>query len=133
MSQQNIDLIKTIYSHFNNRQYDQIIPHFADDMAWHAANNSPLADESPYHGPAAIRERVFARIDAGFEVLTIRADEIFAADDGRVVVLGYYISRLRGKADTGEIQLAHIWTVQDGKTVKFQQYIDTYTVAMAMK
>lgn len=133
MSQQNIDLIKTVYSHFNDREYYQIIPYFADDMTWHAANNSPLADESPYHGPTVIRERVFGRIDAAFEVLTIRADEMFAADDGRVVVLGYYISKLRGKTDTGEIQLAHIWTARDGKLVKFQQYIDTYTVAMAMK
>lgn len=129
----NIELIETIYGHFNNRRYDDIIPHFAGDMTWFAADNSPLADESPYHGPDNIRERVFGRIEAGFEKLTVRINEIFGADDGRVVVLGYYIGRTRGKSEDSETQLAHIWTIRDGKAVKFQQYIDTYKVAESMK
>jgi ketosteroid isomerase-like protein len=133
MSQENIKLIQKIYGHFNDRQYDDIIPHFADEMTWFAADSSPLADESPYNGPAKIRERVFGRIEAGFEQLNVRIDEIFAADEGRVVVLGYYNSQLRGRDESHETQLAHIWTVRAGRAVKFQQYIDTYKVAMSMK
>lgn len=132
MSEENTELIKTIYALFNDRRYDDIIPHFADDMTWIAADSSPLADESPYHGPAGIRERVFGRIEAGFEKLTVRIDEIFAADD-RVVVLGYYVGRMRGKDTDSETQLAHIWTVRDGKAVKFQQYVDTYRIAESFK
>jgi uncharacterized protein len=132
MSQENIELIKQIYKHFNERQYDEIVPHFAGDMTWVSADNSPLADESPYHGPAAIRARVFGRIEAGFEKLEVRIDEIFGAED-RVVVLGYYIGRMRGRAEDSETQLAHIWTVRDGKAVKFQQYVDTYSIRKALK
>lgn len=132
MSQENIKLIETIYDHFDHRRYDDIIPYFAGDMTWVAADNSPLADQSPYHGPAAIRANVFGRIDAGFEKLTVRIDEIFGADD-RVVVLGYYHGRMRGQAEDSDTQLAHIWTVRDGKAVKFQQYIDTYKIAESFK
>jgi ketosteroid isomerase-like protein len=132
MSQENTDLIKTIYALFNERQYDAILPNFLDDMTWVAADSSPLADESPYHGPANIRTRVFGRIEAGFESLTVRIDEIFGID-GRVVVLGYYNSLLKGKTQSTEIQLAHIWTVRDGKAVKFQQYVDTYRIAESFK
>lgn len=95
--------------------------------------SSPLADESPYNGPATIRARVFGRIEAGFERLTVKIDEIFAAENSRIVVLGYYNSLLRGREDPHETQLAHIWTVRDGKAVKFQQYIDTYKVAESFK
>lgn len=131
MSQQNITLIETIYSLFNERKYDDIIPHFAGDMTWIAADSSPLADESPYNGPAKIRERVFGRIEAGFEKLTVRIDEIFGADD-RVVVLGYYSANLRS-GQTFDAQLAHIWTVREGKTAKFQQYVDTYKIAESLR
>jgi uncharacterized protein len=133
MSDNNIELIKTIYGHFNAREYDNIVPHFADDMTWVSADNSPLADESPYHGPAKIRERVFGRIDAGFEKLEIRIDEIYGADEGRVVVLGYYIGRMRGKPEDSETQLAHIWTIRGGKAIKFQQYVDTFKIAESFK
>jgi len=132
MSQENIELIEKIYGLFNQRQYDAILPNFAEDMTWIAADSSPLADESPYHGPANIRTRVFGRIEAGFESLTVRIDEIFGAD-GRVVVLGYYDSLLKGRETSTEIQLAHIWTVRDGKTVKFQQYVDTHRIAESFK
>jgi ketosteroid isomerase-like protein len=132
MSQENIELINTIYGHFNGRRYDDIIPHFSDDMTWIAADSSPLADESPYHGPANIRSRVFGRIEAGFESLTVRTDEIFSAD-GRVVVLGYYDSLIKGRETSTQIQLAHIWTVRDGKAVKFQQYVDTHRIAESFK
>jgi uncharacterized protein len=132
MSQQNIGLIEKVYDHFNNRRYDDIVPHFAGDMTWVSADNSPLADESPYRGPAAIRARVFGRIEAGFEKLTVRVDEIFGAGD-RVVVLGYYIGRMRGQTGDAETQLAHIWTVRDGKAVKFRQYVDTYKIAESFK
>jgi uncharacterized protein len=133
MSQENIELIETIYGHFNSRQYDDILPHVADEMTWVSADNSPLADESPYHGPAKIRTRVFGRIEAGFEKLEIRTDEIYGADGGRVVVLGYYIGRMRGKTEDSETQLAHIWTIRDGKAVKFQQYVDTFKIAESFK
>lgn len=132
MSEENTELIKTIYTFFNQRQYDDIIPHFAGEMTWNAADSSPLADESPYQGPASIRERVFGRIEAGFEKLTVRIDEIFGAE-GRVVVLGYYDALPKGRETPSQIQLAHIWTVRDGKAVKFQQYVDTYTIAESFK
>ena len=132
MSQENIELINNIYTLFNDRRYDEILPNFAGDMTWVAADSSPLADESPYHGPANIRERVFGRIEAGFESLTVRTDEIFGAE-GRVVVLGYYDSLIKGRETSTQIQLAHIWTVRDGKAVKFQQYVDTYAIAESFK
>lgn len=125
----NIERIKEIYSLFNNREYESILQNFAEDFEWIAADNSPLADQSPYHGVPAIRAGVFERIAAGFEKLVVEADEIFAGDDGRVVVLGHYHGKFRGNEEEFKTQVAHIWTVRDGKAIKFQQYLDTLKVA----
>jgi uncharacterized protein len=125
----NISLIETIYGSFVDRDYEAVMSHFANDIEWIAADNSPLADHSPYRGIDAVRTGVFDRIAAGFEKLEVVPDEIFEADGGRVVVFGYYHGKFRGNQDEFETQVAHIWTVLDGRIVKFQQYLDTLKIA----
>ncbi len=125
----NIKLIETLYASFNARDYEAAMSHLADDLVWIAADNSPLADQSPYRGITAIRTGVFERIEGGFEKLIVAADEIFAADGGRVVVLGYYHGRFRGADTEFKTQVAHIWTVSGGRVIKFQQYLDTLQIA----
>jgi uncharacterized protein len=125
---ENRAIIEEIYVAFNGRDYENILSHFTEDIEWIVADNSPFADLSPYHGINAIREGVFKRLTAGFESLTIEAEETFEGE-GRVVVLGYYRGKFRGKTDEFRTQVAHIWTVRDGKAAKFQQYVDTLKVA----
>ena len=127
MSRENFDLIETIYDAFGSRNFEAVLSHFVNDFEWIAAESSPLADRSPYHGIDAVREGVFDRIAMAFEMLTIDVDEIFEAD-GRVVMLGLYRGRFRGKAEDFRAQVAHIWTVRGGKAAKFQQYVDTLKI-----
>ena len=128
MSENNIATIKKIYDAFGKRDFETVLSFFTPDFEWISAENSPLGDRSPYHGIDQIREGVFGRIAAGFESLTIEADEIFEAD-GKVVVLGYYHGQFLGKSEAFRAQVAHIWTVRDGKASKFQQYVDTLQIA----
>lgn len=132
MSQENINTINKLYEAFNNREYEAVLSFFDPAIAWIAADNSPLADKSPYQGTDAIREGVFARIAAGYEKLSVRIDEIFGAEE-RVVVLGYYDGIPRSNGKQSFTQLAHIWTLANGKPVRFQQYIDTRKVAESFK
>lgn len=128
MSEGNRTFIEKIYDAFNSRDYVAVLQHFDPKFEWIAAENSPLADQSPYQGVEAIRTGVFDRIAAGFEKLEVIADEIFMAEN-RVVVLGYYHGKFRSKVDEFRTQVAHIWTVKDGKAVKFQQYVDTLKIS----
>lgn len=125
----NIKLIERVYESFAARDYEAVMSNFAEDMVWIAADNSPLGDQSPYHGVPAIRAGVFERIAAGFEKLIVSADEIFEADGGRIVVLGYYHGKFSGAETEFKTQVAHIWTLRDAQGVKFQQYLDTLKVA----
>jgi ketosteroid isomerase-like protein len=101
----------------------------ADDIVWIAADNSPLADRSPYRGIAEVRSGVFERIEAGFDRLVVVVDEIFECEGGRVVVLGCYHGKFAGQSEEFRAQVAHIWTIRDGRAVKFQQYLDTLQIA----
>lgn len=132
MSQENINITNNIYEQFNQGNYRQVLDFFDADFEWVAADHSPLADRSPYHGLDEVREGVFDRIAAGFEYLRIRADEIFEAGD-KVVMLGYYDGIFKANGKQFQAQVAHVWTFAGDKAVKFQQYVDTFQIAESAK
>jgi len=111
--------IEKLYVSLSERDYEAVMSHLADDIVWIVADNSPLADQSPYRGIAAVRSGVFARLTAGFDKLIIVTDEIFECGGGKVVALGYYYGKFSGKAEEFKAQVAHIWTIRDGRMVKF--------------
>jgi ketosteroid isomerase-like protein len=132
MSQENINVINRIYEAFGQRDFAAVLELFGPTIEWIAAVNSPLADRSPYRGLDEIRDIVFMRIATGFDSLTVRVDEIFGAGD-KVVALGFYHGVRKANGKRFQAQLAHIWTLADGKAVKFQQYVDTYQLAESFK
>src|SRR4029453_2179257 len=134
--------IETLYARLGERDYEAVMAYLADDIVWMVADNSPLADRSPYHGIAEVRSGVFERLTAGCGKpllcaegggcgkLVFGAGEILECNGGeRVVPLGYYYFRFRGQAKERKAQVAHVWTIRDGRAVKFQQYLDTLQVA----
>ena len=48
-----------------------------------------------------------------------------------MVVTGRYAGTWRGTGIAINSQVAHFWTVADGKVVRFQQLVDTLAVARA--
>ena len=132
MSQENISIINRIYEAFGQRDFAAALNLFGPTIEWVAAVNSPLADRSPYRGLDEVREGVFMRIAAGFDRLTVKVDEIFGAGD-KVVALGFYDGVYKANGKRFQAQVAHIWTLADGKAVKFQQYVDTYQLAESFK
>jgi uncharacterized protein len=132
MSQENITIINRIYEAFGRRDFSAALNLFGPTIEWVAAVNSPLADRSPYRGLDEVREGVFMRIAAGFDRLTVKVDEIFGAGD-KVVALGFYDGVYNANGKRFQAQVAHIWTLADGKAVKFQQYVDTYQLAESFK
>ena len=74
--------IETLYARLGERDYEAVMSYLADDIAWIVADNSPLADRSPYRGIAEVRSGVFERLTAGFDKLVFDADEILVQRRG---------------------------------------------------
>src|SRR5256886_9230110 len=122
-SMNTISDLQTLYARLGERDYEAVMSYLADDIAWIVADNSPLADRSPYRGIAEVRSGVFERLTAGFDKLVFDADEIFECNGGeRGVALGYYYFRVYGQAEESKTQGAHLSTIRDGPAAKFPQY-----------
>lgn len=132
MSRENIKITNNIYEEFNHRNYSAVLGFFSANFEWFAADHSPLSDRSPYRGLDEVRQGVFDRIAANSESLIIKPDEIFDAAD-KVVMLGYYDGINKAPGKQYHAQVAHVWTFEAGKAVKFQQYMDTFQIAESAK
>lgn len=123
--------IRRVYAAFNRWDIPTILDSFAPDIEWVAAEHSPLAEHSPYLGLEAVREGVFAPIGAHLE-LTIRIDELLEAGD-RIIMLGYYEGAPKATGKRFRAQVAHIWTLAQGRVRRFQQYTDTFQLAESLR
>ena len=131
MSQAHVTLIKSVYEAFGRGDIPAVLGFFDPAIEWIAADNSPVADHSPYRGLQEVSEGVFRRVVADFDV-SIEVDELLDAGD-KVVMLGFYNGVRKATGKRFRAQAAHIWTVAAGKVVKFQQYTDTYQLAASAK
>ncbi|MFN3285404.1 MAG: nuclear transport factor 2 family protein [bacterium] len=61
-------------------------------------------------------------------VLLMSPDEFIASGD-RVVVLGHQAGRARSTGRHGELAWVHVYTVRDGKISRFDEFLDSYTLA----
>ncbi len=50
-----------------------------------------------------------------------------------VLATGRYQAKYKKNSAVIDAQVAHVWTLKDGKVIKFQQYTDTKQVAEAIK
>jgi ketosteroid isomerase-like protein len=58
--------VETLYALFGERDYEAVMSYLADDIVWIVADNSPLADRSPYNGIGEVRSRRFRTPNGGF-------------------------------------------------------------------
>ena len=131
MSQQNVDLVRSIYEAFAAGDVAGVVGRMSPDMVWNEAENFPYADGNPYRGPDAILGGVFARLGAEWEGFAAVPEEFLDAGE-TVVVLGRYRGTCKATGSALDAQLAHIWRVEGGKAVRFQQYTDTLQAARVM-
>jgi len=54
--------------------------------------------------------------------------EQFVADGDTVVMLGHYAWKHKSSGEPAVVKMAHVWTLDGGKLVRFQQHVDTVRV-----
>jgi ketosteroid isomerase-like protein len=128
MPSPNIDLIRGVYRDFAAGNVEGVLACLSPDIVWKEANNFPYADRSPYIGPQAVLEGVFARCATEWEGFTVDIDEVLDAGDA-IIALGHYRGIFKATGLAQETQIAHVWRITDGKVVAFQQHADTLHVA----
>lgn len=131
MSQENVARVRGIYEAFASGDIPGVLNKMSPDIEWNEAENFVYADGNPYRGPEAVLNGVFARIGGDWDEFAAVPQEYLDAGD-TIVVLGRYRGTAKATGQAMDAQLAHVWRMEDGKAVGFQQYTDTLQAARAL-
>lgn len=126
MSAQNVETIRGIYEAFARGDIPGVIAALADDVEW----DSP--ETLPWGGLARGHDEVlafFGRLGAAVEEIQADAREFIDSGD-QVVVIGAHKGRSKAGA-LFEADWAMVWTLRDGKAVRFREYVDTASISPA--
>jgi ketosteroid isomerase-like protein len=121
---ENVALVQAIYAAFKAGDVPGVVARMSPDIVWNEAENFPYADRNPYLGPEAILTGVFARLGTEWDGFAAIPDEFLDAGD-TVIVLGRYHGTYKATGRAFDAQVVHVWRLEDGKAVAFQQYTDT--------
>lgn len=124
MSEQNVSVARGMYEGFGSGDIDAVIAALDTNIEWLEAENFIYADGNPYIGKNAVLEGVFMRIVGDWDDFTVSPKEILDAGE-TVIGHGYYSGIYKKNQKPVRAQFAHLFTVRDGKVVRFQQYTDT--------
>ncbi len=124
MSEENKRTIEGMYDAFGRGDIGTVLGALDPKVEWWEAENFIYADNNPYVGPDAVLQGVFTRIGGEWEGFSVSPMEVLDAGD-TVVGHGYYAGKFRNTGRDVRAQFAHVFTLRDGKIVKFQQYTDT--------
>ncbi len=114
MSQENVDLVTRAYRAFGAGDMDTVVA-LLSQTEWHEMDGMPYG--GVHRGPEEILGKVLGPITSDVAGFTAKPDEILPVGDDRVLSLGRY----GGKGAGGEVDVpyAHLWTVRDGRLVKY--------------
>ncbi len=128
----NVAIIDQLYQAFAKGDVPGALANMDPEIVWNEAESFPYADRNPYIGPNAVVEGVFARIGAEWEYWNLTGIELHEMMNGKVLATLRYQAKYKKNGAEIDAQVAHLWTLKDGKITRFQQYADTDQVVRAM-
>ena len=121
----NLDIIKTLYQAFEKGEIDTILDILAPNVEWHESEKLPYG--GTFIGRDAVFAGVFEKIGAQWDNFQAHVEEFIDGGD-KIVTLGFDRGTYKDTGKSMEAPTASIWTLKEGKVVKFVQYIDTMKV-----
>lgn len=119
---QNSDIIRGVYDAFAKGDIPAVLATLASDISWTEAEGGPYGGVSI--GPDQVLQNVFMKLGGEWDGFSAIPRE-FITQGNTVVVLGDYSASFKATGKNFNAPFAHVWKLQDGKAVSFQQYTDT--------
>lgn len=130
---ENVSVIDGLYKAFGAGDIPNVLAAMDANVVWNEAEGNAYADGNPYIGPEAVLNGVFARVGEDYEYFNLANIKLHDMSNNQVLATLRYQAKLKKNGVTFDAQVAHLWTLKDGKVSAFQQYVDTKKLADAEK
>ncbi|MFM6925312.1 MAG: nuclear transport factor 2 family protein [Ferruginibacter sp.] len=121
----NVELSRELYGKFAVGDVPAVLAFFDPAIEWRACKGLPYVEgDGIFIGPEAIVANVFMKIGEYIDGFTIEVTDIFGEGD-KVAMFGYYKGINKANGNPFKANVAHIWTLKDGRITHFFQAVDT--------
>jgi ketosteroid isomerase-like protein len=118
-----VEIVRRSYEAFARGDLAAVTADMADEIVWEQAQGLPHG--GVYRGLDAVRRNVFEPLDRDWwDAFSATPEEVLDAGSD-VVVLGRYRGVAKGTGRRLDVPFVHVWTLRDGKAVRFRQFLDT--------
>lgn len=126
----NIDLVKKFYASFKAKDEQAYLQLCDDDIEWTVMEGMPRG--GTHVGKAEVFGKYFPSLFSNFAEFHANTEEFLDSGDD-VVVLGKYQMVSKKSRKTFGSPFAHVYTIKNGKIVRFRQYADTVKIQEAAR
>jgi len=128
-TQENKQLAINGYQMFLKGDIQGVLDMCADDVEWTSADLPSVPFAGVFHGKNGVMD-FFQKLGAEVEFLDYQPQS-FIADEDKVAVSGASTIRVRSTGVTYDDIWVHIFTMKNGKTVRFEQFHNTAAAVAA--
>ena len=117
-----IELVALVYESLQARDIQKLAEIVTENVTWNVTEGFPYA--GVYTGLRNVLRGFYGRLISGLDKFT--TEKVKSIDAGQnVIVLGYYIMKVKGESEEHRIRFAHTWGIEDGKITGVWQVADT--------
>lgn len=116
------DIVKAHYDASERGDLDGMMADFADNIRWSEMDGASTA--GTFTGRDEIFQNVFMPIGRDWDGFGVNLERLIDGGDD-IVALGWYEAKHKKTGKLLKARMAHVWTVEGDKIVRFQQFADT--------
>ena len=128
----NVTVMQGAYEAFGRGDVPAVVALMDDRIEWNEAEGHPWYPGRPLRGPQEVVDEVFVPLGRAYEGFRIDLDRFLTDGDTVVVQCRYRATRVLATGRPLDAPALHVWDLQDGKVVRFQQYVDTRQLAAVL-
>lgn len=125
----NLDVVRDHYAASARGDIQAMMAEVSPQVRWTEMEGFPCA--GTWVGPRAVIDNVFAVLGAQWEGYRFELESLVDGGE-RIVGIGSYHGTFRATGKPMQARVAHVWQLQDGKIIAFEQFTDTLLVRRAM-
>ncbi|MGO8750586.1 MAG: nuclear transport factor 2 family protein [Thermoguttaceae bacterium] len=122
MGKSNIDIMRRGYDLFAKGDFARLP--FDPQIEWIEPDVEGLPHSGTHHGSEAVINEIFEPTFDKLDDFHLECDQFLDAGD-HVVVTGRFLGRGKDTGNDLNATFVHVWTLRNGKAVRFQNYTDT--------
>ncbi len=132
MPKSNLEIIQSTYEGSASSNAKHLAEALSEKIEWTEAEGFPYG--GTYIGVEAIMENVFSRLGSEWDDYKASVNTYHEVSGKDVIIAeGMYSGVYKETGKSFEAEFVHVWQLENGKIVKFKQYVDSHLVREAMK